>query len=212
VLTVKSRWIRYGALGLGAALVVAAVLQIVGLIPKFGTSTIDRSQPAVLQAVRDLSQYHAAAGDYQVVVDVEHDVAWVPSAIAGERTLFVAAGSVDAYIDFGHFAENNMKVNEEAKTVDVRLPGAQLAKPNLNHERSYVYSQERGLLDKLSSLVAEPQQQQQFYVTAEQKIAEAAHKSGLPDRAEKNTKAMLTGMFQALGFTVTFQQNPPNPG
>jgi hypothetical protein len=192
-----------------AALIVAAVLQIAGLLPRFGTSTIDRSQPAVLQAVRDLSQYHAAAGDYQVVVDVEKDVAWVPSAIAGERTLFVAAGSVDAYIDFSHFAENNMTVNVEQKTVEVKLPGAQLAKPNLNHERSYVYSQERGLLDRLSSLVNEPEQQQ-FYVTAEQKIAEAAHKSGLPERAKGNTKSMLTGMFQALGFTVTFTdgQNP----
>lgn len=205
----KTRWIRYGALGVAAALIVAAVLQIAGLLPRFGTSTIDRSQPAVLQAVRDLSQYHAAAGDYQVVVDVEKDVAWVPSAIAGERTLFVAAGSVDAYIDFSHFAENNMTVNVEQKTVEVKLPGAQLAKPNLNHERSYVYSQERGLLDRLSSLVNEPEQQQ-FYVTAEQKIAEAAHKSGLPERAKGNTKSMLTGMFQALGFTVTFTdgQNP----
>lgn len=194
---------------MAAALIVAAVLQIAGLLPRFGTSTIDRSQPAVLQAVRDLSQYHAAAGDYQVVVDVEKDVAWVPSAIAGERTLFVAAGSVDAYIDFSHFAENNMTVNVEQKTVEVKLPGAQLAKPNLNHERSYVYSQERGLLDRLSSLVNEPEQQQ-FYVTAEQKIAEAAHKSGLPERAKGNTKSMLTGMFQALGFTVTFTdgQNP----
>ncbi|MBP2319720.1 hypothetical protein JOF56_000105 [Kibdelosporangium banguiense] len=207
----KTRWVRYGALGLAAALVIAAVLQIAGLIPRFGTSTIDRSQPAVLQAVRDLSQYHAAAGDYQVVVDIEHDVSWVPSVIAGERTLFVAAGSVDAYIDFGHFAENNMIVSQDRKSVEIWLPNAQLAKPNLNHERSYVYSQERGLLDKLSALVAEPQQQQQFYVTAEQKIAEAAHKSGLPDRAKENTKSMLTGMLQALGFTVTFKDGPVKP-
>lgn len=202
----KSRWIRFGALGVAAALVLVVALQIAGLIPKFGTSTIDRSQPAVLQAVRDLSQYHAAAGDYQVVVDVEKDVAWVPSAIAGERTLFVAAGSVDAYLDFSHFAERNMTVNQEAKTVEVRLPTPQLAKPNLDNSRSYVYSQERGLLDRLSSLV-EPPQQQQFYVTAEQKIAEAAIKSGLTERAKTNTKAMLTGMFTALGFQVTFQEN-----
>jgi hypothetical protein len=202
---VKSRWIRYGALGVAAALVITAVLQIIGLIPRFGTSTVDRSQPAVLQAVRDLSQYHAAAGDYQVVVDVEKDVAWVPASIAGERTLFVAAGSVDAYIDFGHI-DKNMTVSEENKTVEIRLPTPQLAKPNLDNSRSYIYSQERGLLDQLSSLV-EPPQQQQFYVTAEHKIAEAAFKSGLPDRARSNTRAMLTGMFNALGFQVTFQES-----
>ncbi len=79
----KTRWIKPAALVVAGLLVVAAALQIIGLLPKFGSSTIDRSQPAVLQAVRDLSQYHAAAGDYQVVVDIEKDVQWVPASIAG---------------------------------------------------------------------------------------------------------------------------------
>ncbi|MCE7011595.1 DUF4230 domain-containing protein [Kibdelosporangium philippinense] len=194
---------------LAGILVVTAVLQIAGLLPKFGTSTIDRSQPAVLQAVRDLSQYHAAAGDYQVVVDIEKDVAWVPSSIAGERTLFVAAGSIDAFIDFGKLADGNIIVSEDRTSVELRLPQPQLAKPNLDNTRSYVFSQERGLLDTLGALV-EPPQQQQFYVAAEQKITEAAQRSGLTERARNNTRAMLTGMMTALGYRVTFQETAPH--
>ncbi|RSM83565.1 DUF4230 domain-containing protein [Kibdelosporangium aridum] len=203
-----TRWIRPAALIVAGLLVVAAVLQIVGLLPKFGTSTIDRSQPAVLQAMRDLSQYHAAAGDYQVVVDIEKDVAWVPSSIAGERTLFVAAGSIDAFVDFGKLADGNIILSEDRTSVELKLPPPQLAKPNLDNQRSYVFSQERGLLDTLGALV-EPPQQQQFYVAAEQKISEAAQRSGLIERARNNTRAMLTGMMQALGYRVTFQETAP---
>lgn len=201
----KTRWIRPVALSVAGVLVIAAVLQIAGLLPKFGTSTIDRSQPAVLQAMRDLSQYHAAAGDYQVVVDIEKDVSWVPSSIAGERTLFVAAGSIDAFVDFGKLADGNIVLSEDRTSVTLTLPPPQLAKPNLDNKRSYVFSQERGLLDTLGALV-EPPQQQQFYVAAEQKITEAAQRSGLIERARNNTRAMLTGMMQALGYKVTFQE------
>jgi hypothetical protein len=211
VFPVKGRWVRYAVGGVVVLAVVAVVMQIIGILPKlnpFSSSTVDRSQPAVLQAVRDLSQYHAAAGDYQVVIDIEKDIKWVPSAIAGERTLFVAAGSIDAYVDFGTLAGDAMVVSQERKTVELTLPPAQLAKANLDNSRSYVYSQEKGLLDRLNS-VAGPEQQQQFYVAAEQKITEAAQHSGLLDRAKNNTRAMLTGMLQGLGFQVTFHEAPP---
>ncbi len=206
----KKRWVRLGAFALVGLLIVGAALQFTGLLSKFdpfGTSTVDRSQPAVLQAVRDLSQYHAAVGDYQVVVDIEKDVKWVPEAIAGERTLFVAAGSVDAYVDFGPLLENSLTVSEDRQSVEVRLPEAHLAKPNLDNERSYVFGQERGLIDRLGALVSVPDQQQ-FYVAAEKRIAEAAQHSGLLERARANTKAMLTQLLQALGFRVTFPAEP----
>jgi hypothetical protein len=203
----RVRWIGF-AIGLiaGALAVVMIGFGLVGLVPRlnpFGTDTIDRSQPALLQSIRDLSEYHAAAGDFQVIVDVERDVRFVPSAIAGRRSLFVAAGTVDAFINFGNLTEDGLKINEEAKTVEVSLPGAELAPPNLDQERSYLFDQQRGAFDRLNDLITPPDQQE-FYVSAERKIAEAADKSDLRNRAEQNTRAMLTGMLQALGYQVSF--------
>ncbi|GLY54132.1 DUF4230 domain-containing protein [Lentzea sp. NBRC 102530] len=167
----------------------------------FDNESIDRSQPAMLKSVRDLSQYHAAAGEFQVVLDIEDDVKWVPAALAGQRTLFVAAGSVNAYVDFGTLADDGLVVSPDGKTVELRLPKPQLDKPNLHNDRSYVYSQERGLIDDFQAL-AGPPDLQRFYVAAEQKLAEAADESELRKRAEDNTRVMLTGMLQALGFQV----------
>ncbi|CCH33683.1 DUF4230 domain-containing protein [Actinosynnema sp. NPDC047251] len=184
-------------------LAVAALVAAFLVVPRFGTDTIDRSQPAVLQSLRDLSQFHAAAGEYQVVLDIERDVQFVPAALAGQRTLFVAAGSVNAYVEFEDLAEGALKVSADGKSVEVDLPKPVLDKPNLHQDRCYVFAQERGLIDRLASIVEAPDQQP-FYVAAEQKIADAARESGLAERAAESTRRMLTGMLGGLGYQVRF--------
>jgi hypothetical protein len=186
--------------------VVVAVLFLVSRLPDlnpFHGEEIDRSQPALLQSVKDLSQYHAAEGNFQVVVDLEHDVPWVPDVIAGSRTLFVAAGSVNAYVDFARLPEDALRVDAEKRTVRVDLPAAKLDKPSLDQRKTYLYSQDRGVVDRVSSLF-EAEDQQEFYVMAERKIAAAAKDAGLTARAEKNTRTMLTGMLSSLGYRAVF--------
>src|SRR5215510_6373938 len=94
----------------------------------------------------------------------------------------------------------------DRESVELTLPEPVLDKPNLDHQRSYLYSWECGLITCLSTLVAVPDQQQ-FYVAAEQRIADAAKESGLVDRARENTEVMLAGMLQALGFQVTIVES-----
>jgi hypothetical protein len=197
---------RIGRVAAVAIAVVVALLWLVSKVPDlnpFATETQDRSQPALLQAVRDLSQYHAAEGDFQVIVDLEHDVSWVPDVVAGSRTLFVAKGSVSAYIDLETLSGKALTVDTEKRTVQVRLPAPQLAKPNIDQERTYVYSQDRGVWDRVRSLF-EPPDQREFYVLAEKKIGDAARDAGLAKRAERNTRQMLTGMFTSLGYKAEF--------
>jgi hypothetical protein len=190
-----------GTVVAAVVILLGAAVYVFGQFRPFGDESIDRSQPAMLESVRDLSQYHAAAGEFQVVLDIENDVKWVPAALAGERTLFVAAGSVNAFVDLGTLKDDGLVVSADGKTVELRVPKAQLDKPNLHHDRSYVFSQERGLINDLQAL-AGPPDQQRFYVAAEAELAEAAKQSELLTRAEENTRVMLTGMLQSLGFQV----------
>ena len=197
---------KVGRLVVGVVVVVAALMWLVAQVPAlnpFTTETKDRTGPAMLQSVRDLSQYHAAEGDFQVVVDVEHDVAWVPDFIAGNRALFVARGSVSAYVDLGTLSEKALTVDEERKTVEVRLPEPKLAKPNIDQEHTYLYSQNRGAWDRVKSLFEESDQRE-LYVLAEKRIGAAAKEAGLTARAERNTRQMLTGMFTSLGYKAEF--------
>jgi hypothetical protein len=199
-------------IGRVVAVILAVVVLLMWLVSKvpnlnpFGTETRDRSQPALLQSMRDLSQYHAAEGDFQVIVDLEHDVAWVPDFIAGSRTLFVARGAVSAYIDFETLPDKALTIDQEKKTVQVRLPAPELAKPNIDQEHTYVFSQDRGVWDSVKSTF-QPEDQRELYLLAEKKIGEAARDTALLERAERNTRQMLTGLFTSLGYKAEF---PPN--
>jgi len=190
-----------GVLVMGLAVIGGAGL--LGLTLPFQTRTIDRSQPALLKSIEDLSEYHAAAGNFEVVVDVEKDVGWVPSFVAGERSLFVAAGTVDAYVDFSGLADGDLTLSRDGTSATIRLPEAELGKPNLEQDRTYLFSQERGVLNRVGDALS-TDDQQELYILAEEKITTAADESELAKRATENTKAMLTGMFSSLGIKVTF--------
>ena len=192
------------------ALVVVGATGLINLRNPLGVEQKDRSQPALLVSIQDLSEYHAAAGNFQVIVDVENDVKYVPSFLAGDRSLFVAAGSVDAYVDFAGLADGDLTLSEDGKSATIRLPKPKLDKPNLDQKRTYLYSEDRGVFDRVGDAFSSDDQQD-LYVLAEKKLTAAAKDSELVDQAKENTKDMLVGMFKALKIdvTVAFGEEPP---
>lgn len=206
----------------GLALALAAVvLLVVGgrnwlpdFIPSipnpFAEETIDRTRPAVLQSIRDLSEFRAASGHFEVIVDIERDTP-LPSVLLGERTLFVAVGDVDTVVDFSGLGENAVAVSDDRRAATIVLPQPTVGDPRLDLEESYVYDRRRGVFNELSSLFSDDSNaQQEVYVAAERRLAEAARESGgLPERARANTRAMLESLLGALGFErVTVQFEP----
>lgn len=205
--TTKNPRIKRIALGVVGALVVA--LAALGVANMFGFSPFnsgkdDRDRPALLKSIQDVSRYHAAVGNFEVVIDEKTDDSWVPPIIAGRRTLFVAAGTVNAYVDMTGLADEDLTLSPDGKSAKIRLPEAQLDKPNLDLDRSYTYSQDRGVLDRIADAIDVPEEEKKMQILAEKKFTDAAEKSELRKRATENTKSMLTGMFGSLGIQVTF--------
>ncbi|WDZ86471.1 DUF4230 domain-containing protein [Micromonospora cathayae] len=203
---------------LGAAALVVVVLlgtQVAGLWPSwrnpFAEETTDRSQPPLLKSIQDLSRYVAAEGNFQVVVDLQTDRKYVPDFLLDERTLFVGAGTVEAYVDFSKISEGAVKPSADGKSVEITLPAPQLGETNLDIESSYVFAEKRGLLNRLGDVFADdPNRQREVYRLAEEKITAAARDSGLGDRAQANTRKMLEGLLRSLGYqTVTITYTAP---
>src|SRR3954451_7274214 len=98
------------------ALLVAACLGLraVHVLPSFSNPfagrTTDRSQPVLLQSMRDLSRYVAADGTFQVIVDLQQDKNNVPDFLINDRVLFVGSGTVEEYVDFGALAGDALQV------------------------------------------------------------------------------------------------------
>ena len=194
-------------LGIAAVALYLFVGWVGDILPDFAnpfeTETVDRSGPALLTSLRNLEEYRAASGHFEVIVDVELDTRFVPSAIRGERVLFVAVGTVDAGVSFGGLDEDAVQVSDDRRSATIQLPPAQFHEPRLDLGRSYVYDRDRGAIDRLTDLLDDdPGDDSELYRLAEQKLATAARDgSGLLARAEANTRAMLTSLLNSLGFT-----------
>ena len=196
--------------------VLAAVIAVPALLPSlnpFGEETKDRSQPVLIKSLENLSDYHAATANMQVVVDVERDAKLLPSFISGERTLFVAAGSVDAAVDFAGLSRDPeaVKVSEDRTAVALTLPAPKLTEPRLDPDRTRVYDRDRGLVDRVEDAVSDrPGDEQPLYKLAGEKLAAAAAADPqLIRTAERNTRAMLSGLLRGLGFeriTIEFRR------
>ena len=178
----------------------------------FGTRQVDRSQPVLLKAIEDLEVYKAASGSFQVVVDLEERSGGIPLALKGERTLFVAGGSVDAEVDFSTLDEGAIKVSDDGERVEITLPRARLAPARVDPDQSRVFSRERGLLDRLGSVLSDnPTSERKLYQLAAARMDQAALESDLRAQAERNTRAMLQSMLRSLGYrevSVTFRDPP----
>lgn len=204
---------------IAAIAVVAAVVVVPTIVPSlsdlnpFETETKDRSQPSLLRSLESLSEYRAATGNYQQLVDIERDVGLLPSFLAGERALLIAAGSVDAVVDFSALDARSVQVSEDRTAVTVTLPAPHLSEARVDLKRSRALDTKRGLINRVGDLFDDDKdEQRELLLVAERRIARAAQENpGLLSLGARNTRTMLTGMLRALGFeeiTIRFARRP----
>ena len=203
--------------GVVFAIIVAMCLGLraINVLPSFDNpfkdKTTDRSQPVLLQSMRDLSRYVAADGTFQVIVDLQENKDNIPDFLVNKRTLFVGSGTVEEYVEFGGLADDALQVDNDKKTVTITLPPPQQSAAALDMQKSYVVEEQRGLLTSIGDAFrSDPGKQQQVYALAQQRITEAARASGLDQRAQQNTQRMLESLFTRLGYTtVTVKFDSP---
>jgi hypothetical protein len=197
------------------AVMVAALFVAIGSITgllDFGSKTIDRSQPPLLIQLSDLAEYRAASANFEVIVDLEKDTKYLPDFLSGQRAVMVAAGDVDAKVDFGALTSDKIVVSEDRRSVTVTLPAPVLTEVRIDNSRTYVASRNRGLFDRVAGAFSgNPVDDQKLYAAAENKLREAAAQTALIDKAQTNTRAMLESLLHSLGFTnvtVVFEAPP----
>jgi hypothetical protein len=203
--------------GVVFALIVAMCLGLrtLNVLPSFDNpfadKTTDRSQPVLLQSMRDLSRYVAADGTFQVIVDLQEDKKNIPDFLLNKRTLFVGSGTVEEYVDFSSIAEGALVVDDKEKSVRITLPAPQQSQAALDMDKSYVVAEERGLLNRIGDAFrSDPNKQQNVYQEAQKRITAAAQSSGLDQRAKENTQKMLESLLARLGYTsVTVTWSTP---
>lgn len=183
-----------------AAVVLVGAL-IVRALPNLEQQTVDRSTAPLMVALTDISEYHAATGTFQVLVDLEVDTPYLPDVISGERTTLFATGHADALVDFTGLGPERVVVSPDGSAVTITLPPPRLSPATVDPAASRVVGRDRGIVERLGDVLeANPTNDEQLYQLAMQKIDEAARQSDLLARAETNTRTMLTALVGSLGY------------
>jgi uncharacterized protein DUF4230 len=209
-----SWWVRIaaGVVALGLLFFLLGRADLLPGIPNpFAEKDKDRSGPVLLKSIQDMNRFEGASGNFEVVVDLQKDAKFLPDIVKGKRTLYVGAGSVNAYVDLGSVGPAAVQVSDDRKTAAIRLPHAALERTSLDPQHSYVVSQQRGFFDRVGDFFgSNPGNMQQLNELAARKIQDAAKQTELGTRAETNTRSMLQRMLTTLGFTrVDVSFGPP---
>jgi hypothetical protein len=189
-----------------AALIAIAVLAVllvglIALVDPFGTDTVDRSGPAVLEQMRQLEEFTAAEGTFTQDVDLEADVRYVPDFLAGERVVALVTGTVRGVVDFGALDEDAVTVDEDRTTIRVSLPDPVLSDVDIEESSARIIARERGIVDRLGdALSSNPTDDSPLFRAAEEKVAAEAERSDLREEARANTERWLRTFLGAAGF------------
>ncbi len=207
------KWLALGTMGVVLLVVGGPLLSmLVNRFNPLAVRTVDRSGPTLLTAISDMHTYQAASGEFQVVVDIEKDAKWLPSAIRGERVVLLAQGSVDAGVDLGAIGPRSIATDPKTGAVTITIPHATLGEAHVDLKASTVVRHDRGLFDRLGSTFGDASQtDNNAFVLAEAKLHKAAVDSKLLDKAETNTAQMLRQLVTGLGHnqvTVHFTDGP----
>ena len=192
-------------IGTLAAIVAVVLIAVVGarlldLPMPFSQEEVDRSSPVLLTELRDLAELKAAEAQFEVVVDSETDVRFVPDFIAGERVQYLAVGSIEATVDFSQLDEGSIVYDEDRGKAVVFLPAPTIGDPVLDFDSSGVMNRDRGVLDRIGgAFVDSPTGEEELIKAAQGKMAEAVPASDLLERAEANTEETLTTLLSGVG-------------
>ena len=206
------------AAGIGLALLVPVGFQVADWLPDrpLGQDVVDSSTPPLMLALEDLSEYHAATGTFQVVVEREVDTRYVHSVISGESVSFLATGTADAYVDFTGLDAGRVTLSPDGTSASIALPAPRLGEVRIDPAASRVLDRDRGLVERVGDALGDnPVDDSELYALAEDRLATAATQSDLRERAETNTRDMLTGLARSLGVQqveVTFDQPADEEG
>lgn len=201
----KSR-VSLGIIGTASLVLIALALLalvFVGLLNvwnPFGTTTVDRSGPAVLQRIRTLEEFTAADASFTQDVDLEND-SFLPGFIKGERVTAIVTGTVRATVDFSDLGPNSVKVSDDGKSIQITLPEPQLTKPEIDEGSARVVSRDRGIIDRVEDVFASnPTDDSPVYKAAQKKLQSAAEQSDVIEQARTNTEQWLRTFLGAAGF------------
>jgi len=203
---VNSRIFSYWVLGtlLGAVLTLVLVgtlvwlatglglLHLMGIVPG-GNTKIHVDQPTVVHQIQQLQRLETVSYTMDRIISGEHDNAYLPKFLAGDRLLLVVHGEVVGGINLAGLQSEDVLI--QGGKVSIHLPAAEVFGTRIDNARTKVYSRDTGLFSS-----PDPNLESEVREEAERELQQAALQDGILKTAGDNARSTISGMLQGFGF------------
>ncbi len=194
---------------MGRALALAILLLGIGAIGYFfGTRATPEPEepqrslevkptPNVVTALQKLARLEGASLHLERVVDLkEKQSRFFGLMEAEDAILLIAAGDVTAGVDLSGLSHDDIRVDDERKSVRVTLPRATIFSSRVDSDRTYVHTRHTDpLAEPQTNLETEARRE------AERGFRKAAEDAGLLTTAEESVARTVRALVTSLGFS-----------
>jgi hypothetical protein len=203
----RPSWVVGWGVGLLSGIVVALIatlllvwmapgMRLAGLLGALlgeSPTRVDLDQPTVVRQVQQLRRLETVIYRMDKVVAGGREHPYLPPVLAGEKLLLMVHGEVVGGVDLGRIGPDDVRVT--GKTVEIKLPPAEIFSARLDSERTRVYSRDTGLFSR-----TDPNLETLVRREAERDLREAALKDGILEAARRNAGTTLVSLLRGLGF------------
>lgn len=158
-----------------------------------GRTLFNVDQPTVVRQIQQLQRLETVSYTMDKIISGEHDNAYLPKFLAGDRLLLVVHGEVVAGINLANLKPGDVQV--QSQKVTIHLPAAELFSTRIDNARTKVYSRDTGLFSS-----PDPNLESQVREEAERQLQQAALQDGILKTAADNARTTISGMLKGFGF------------
>ncbi len=169
---------------------------VFGDIFKPPTTTIDTSQPAVVDRIQALNRLETVRYQVEKVI-TGRTTGFLPDFLVQDRLLLIAHGEVIAGVDLSKLQPQDVLVITD--TVTIKMPKAEIFNPNtiLDEKQTYVYQRSGGILPFAGQ---DPNLETKVRQAAVSVLLQAAEEDGILQQASQNAEQVLRSLITGLGF------------
>jgi hypothetical protein len=195
-------WVLGAALGailtvilLGALVSFSTGLGLFRLISNLrgGRTQINVDQPTVVHQIQQLQRLETVSYSMDKIISGEHDNAYLPKFLAGDRLLLVVHGEVVGGINLASLQPGDVQI--QGQKVSIHLPPAEVLSTRIDNARTRVYSRDTGLFSS-----PDPNLESEVREEAERQLRQAALQDGILKIATDNARSTISGMLKGFGF------------
>jgi len=158
-----------------------------------GRIVIQADQPTVVRQIQQLQRLETVRYTMDKIISGEHESAYLPQFLAGDRLLLIVHGEVIGGVDLARVQSADVTIH--GRNVSLRLPPAEILVTRLDNSKTRVYSRDTGLFSS-----ADPNLESEVRQEAERQLQQAAQQDGILNSAGQNAREALTAVLKGLGF------------